>query len=461
MKVKLLITVFMLIAGITLLAAGIAKWESGGMYSTGDLVKYDGKIYRCLRVHKAVAGTEPAIAGEFWKPVKDKIIGAYYPSWGIYARNFNVMDIDGSKLTHLFYAFANISDDGLCVLADPWADVDKPFPGDSDAPGTLRGNFNQLRKLKEKHPHLKVLISVGGWTLSKNFPKVAATEESRKRFVKSCIDLFIKGEFGEKYGTHPGIFDGIDVDWEYPVEGGMHPGTPEDKRNFTLLIAEFRKQLDELSKQTGKQYLLTIAGAAKPDYIFKNTEIAEVAKYLDFIVVMTYDFHGAWDPTTNFHCNLYYDPADTSPGAEDLNVEAVIRNYIKAGVSPEKLVLGIPFYGRSWKGVENVDNGLYQKADGAGPGTWEPGVLDYRDIVKNYEPKFKKFFHPKTQSPWLFDGDVFITYDDPDSVTLKAKYVLEHDLAGVAIWEISADIRGVPAPEDSLINTIYEVLKGE
>jgi chitinase len=156
-----------------------------------------------------------------------KVIG-YYPAWGTYARNYQVADIPGEKVSHINYAFANISG-GKCVLGDSYADIDKAFAGDTWDTGVLRGNFNQLIKLREQNPHLQTLISLGGWTWSSNFSDVAATPESRKAFVDSCVD------FMEQYK-----FDGIDVDWEYPVGGGLYPGKPEDKTNYTLLMQELR-----------------------------------------------------------------------------------------------------------------------------------------------------------------------------------------------------------------------------
>ncbi|GAP63111.1 chitinase [Ardenticatena maritima] len=393
-------------------------------------------------------------------PSSDYIVVGYYPSWGVYDSDYHVMDIDASKLTHINYAFANISNDGRCVLGDPYADVDKFYPGDSWDAGALRGSFNQLRLLKEQYPHLKVLISIGGWTWSGKFSDVALTDASRQAFVQSCIDLFIKGEFGGSYGTHPGIFDGIDIDWEYPVEGGLTPGRPEDKQNYTLLLAEFRNQLDALSAQTGQPYLLTIAGGAGPT-IINNMELAQMQQYLDFINIMTYDFHGDWENVTNFNAPLYYSPNDPSEDPINFNVHAAVQNYINAGVPREKLVLGLPFYGRSWTEVSPGPNGdgLYQPAGRVGPGTWENGMLDYADIVANYEPTYQKFFHPQAQVPWLFNGTTFITYDDPDTIVRKVQYLKAEGLRGAMFWELSEDVRGVPAPPTSLLYTLHEALQ--
>ena len=228
---------------------------------------------------------------------------AYYPSWATHDRDFQVADIDGEKITHINYAFANIAN-GEVVVGDEYADTEKAFPGDCWEPGCKRGNFNQLNKLKEKHPHLKTLISVGGWTWSNNFSDAALTDASRNKFADSAV-RFIR-EWG---------FDGVDLDWEYPVAGGEVDGRPEDKQNFTLLLQKVRQKLDEAGNQDGKKYLLTIASGASPDYV-KNTELDQVQAQLDWINIMTYDFHGGWESASGNNAPLYLDPKDPSPGCE-------------------------------------------------------------------------------------------------------------------------------------------------
>src|SRR4051812_34210001 len=184
----------------------------------------------------------------------DKRIVAYYIEWSIYQRKFNVADIPAEKITHINYAFAKIVN-GECALFDSYAAIDKAYPGDTWDAGVLRGNFKQLQLLKKKHPHLKTLISLGGWTLSSPFSDAALTDVSRQKLAKSCA------AFMKKYG-----FDGVDVDWEYPVTGGeaTNKTRPEDRRNYTLLLAELRKELDTQGKLDKANYLLTIAAPAGP-----------------------------------------------------------------------------------------------------------------------------------------------------------------------------------------------------
>jgi len=297
------------------------------------------------------------------------------------------------------------------------------------------GTFNQLLKLKKKYPDLKILISVGGWNGSGMFSEIAQDQASRQKFVQSCIELYL-----DKWGE---IFDGIDIDWEYPVSGGAKKGQPADKQNFTLLLEEFRKQLDAKERTTKKDYLLTIAAPAGPD-IYKNLELDKIPTYLDWINIMTYDFHGAWDKVTNFNAPLYKssrDPSKNPTVRDQFNVDAAVQAYLKAGIPAEKLVMGVPFYGRGWMGVADQNNGLFQAASGPAKGNLEPGAFDYATIKKTFVPTYTRFWHEEAKVPWLFNPTtgIMISYDDPESVGIKADYVKENSLGGIMFWELSQD----------------------
>ncbi|MDG2335366.1 MAG: glycoside hydrolase family 18 protein [Myxococcota bacterium] len=371
----------------------------------------------------------------------ERVVG-YYPGWGIYDRGFEIAHLPGEKLTHVNYAFANLVG-GQCALGDPWADVQRHLPGDpwsgpgSDAP--YFGNFHQLDLLQELHPELQTLISIGGWTWSGNFSDAALTPASRALFATSCAD------FMEAYS-----FDGIDIDWEYPGGGGLAANTtrPEDTENFTLLLQAVRAELDARGALSGRHYLLTIAapaGAAK----IANIEVEEIHGLLDFINVMTYDFNGDWSPISNFNAPLYSSPGDptTTPGT---NADETIQNYLGRGVPADKLVLGVPFYGRAVQGVANVNGGLFQSFSGTPMGTWDDastgatGMFDYADIAANYlgQPGMNAYWDADSGVPWLHDASsgFFLSYDDPASLALKKDYVLANALGGVMIWEMSADL---------------------
>jgi chitinase len=375
---------------------------------------------------------------------------AYFTEWSVYQRNYHVAGIPADRLTHVNYAFAKPTADGECVLFDAYAAIDKAYPGDKWDQGVLRGSFNQLLVLKKKHPHLRTLISVGGWTLSGPFSDAALTEEKRTKFAKSCAAFMVK------YG-----FDGVDVDWEYPVGGGLEGNKtrPEDRRNFTLLLAALRKELDARGAADRKKYLLTIAAPAGPR-TFANLELDRIHAYLDWINLMTYDFHGGWDAATNFNAPLYAsskDPTADETIRKHFNVDSAVKAYLAAGVPAEKIVVGVPFYGRGWGGVKNVNDGLYQpKGPGLPRGTWEDGVWDYKDLAANYVGKYRRHWHDEAKVPWLFDekGGRMISYDDPESVKIKGEYIRDHKLGGAMFWELSAD-----DAKSSLLNALHEGLR--
>jgi len=370
-----------------------------------------------------------------------RVVG-YYPAWGIYARGFEVADLPGSKLTHVNYAFANLVG-GQCVLGDPWADVERHLPGDpwsgpgSDAP--YFGNFRQLDLLQEQHPGLQTLISVGGWTWSGQFSDAALTPASRALFATSCAN------FMETYG-----FDGIDIDWEYPGGGGDASNTsrPEDPQNFTLLLQALRSELDARGALNGRHYLLTIAAPAGAEKIAK-LEVEQIHPVVDFINVMTYDFNGDWSPLSNFNAPLYPSPEDPAP-VPGASAGAAMQGYLSRGTPADKLVLGIPFYGRGVVGVANVAGGLFQPFTGIPLGTWDDGatgatgMFDYSDIATNLlgQPGIEIHRDAASGVPWLHDpaSGLFLSYDDPESLALKSQYVQANGLGGVMIWEMSSDL---------------------
>jgi chitinase len=368
-------------------------------------------------------------------PPAYRVIG-YYSSWSIYSTAYLVTDIPAAQLTHINYAFINISEDGECVLGDPWADTEFPYPGDDTNGDRLHGNFRQLQLLKEAHPHLQTLISVGGWTWSGRFSDVALTADSRAKFARSCVAMMLD------YG-----FDGIDVDWEYPGGGGLEGNTarPEDRDNFTLLLAELRAQLDAQGEQDGRAYLLTIAVPAGNQY--RQMDLAAIHPLLDWMNLMAYDFNGGWSDRTGFNAPLYTEVGQPS-------ADASVQAYLEAGVPPDKLVLGVPFYGRGWTGVPATNDGLGQPFTGL-PG--EQGALNYRTLVDTF-PNGTRYWSEESQVPWLYDAETqtMFSYDDAESLASKAAYVREHGLGGMMIWELRAD-----DADSTLLTAIDEALHAE
>lgn len=384
---------------------------------------------------------------------------AYFTQWSIYGANFLVKDVAASgaaaRITHLNYAFGNVAPDPAlpgapvtCQSGDPWADYEKPWSAEQSVDGLevgagqpLRGNFQQLRQLKLLNPKLRVLVSLGGWTWSAHFSNASLTEESRRVLAKSCVDLFIRGLLPQDApgdtGSAVDVFDGIDIDWEYPGQCGntCEPGVarPEDTRNFTLLLQEFRRQLDDAGRQRRRPFLLTIAAAAGPATLAK-LELREVARSLDFINVMTYDYHGPWEAGTNLHSPLFPSARDPSR-TERLSTVETVMAYLAGGVPRHKLVIGVPAYSHGWQGVADVNHGLYQ------PGTGLP-TLVYRGAKALRDAgSFVRFADPRTAGAWLYDPgtQVFRTYDDPAVMQAKACFVRALGLGGIMMWELGGD----------------------
>jgi chitinase len=376
-----------------------------------------------------------------------KIVG-YYPEWGVYARNFKVTDIPAGQLNVINYAFANVNAAGDVYLFDSYAATELSYPGDKwDQP--LRGNLNQLNKLKAANPHLRTMISIGGWTLSDYFSDFAATAAGRSRFAISAVT------FMRQYG-----FDGVDIDWEYPVGGG-EPGNhnrPEDRQNFTLLLQEVRLKLDAAGAADGRKYYLTIAAPAGAETL-AHLELAKVAAITDWINLMAYDFHGGWESVTDHNAPI------TGPSASDTNdVQSAVDAYLAAGVPAAKLVLGAPFYGRGWSNVGSANNGLRQSGVTA-LGTYDAGertgMFDYRDIAAKLSSQpqaYKRYWDSTSQTPFIYapsvQGGLWISYDDPQSIRIKAQYIKTRGLGGMMVWDLSNDTR-----EDSLLSVVHSELK--
>src|SRR5919199_3823562 len=322
----------------------------------------------------AAASTSPSRVRAVFFGIWDRSAGGYFLNQPAAAR-LNVVD----------YAFAMPTADGTCALSDPWSDYQAPtWSGEASVDGVaddpsdpnqhLFGNFNQLVKLKAAHPNLRVVMSIGGWTLSKYFSDVAATPASRQAFVQSCIDLLIKGNLptggwpeqsgGE--GVAAGLFDGIDIDWEYP---GIDPGngadhSPADKHDATLLLQEFRSQLDAYGAATGHHYLLTVDLPAGNVHSTGSFEVADVAQTVDWINLLTFDFHGLWESWTDFNSPFSLDPKEPPVGGAAIQstwtTKGTVDYYLANGVPADKLVVGVPFYGKRYVGVPGANNGLYQ-----------------------------------------------------------------------------------------------------
>jgi chitinase len=380
---------------------------------------------------------------------KDYVKVGYFTQWGIYDRDFQLAKVDSSgaaaRLTHLNYAFGPVTAAGVCDSADPWADWQTPFSAALSVDGVadtadqpFAGNLNQLAELKKKHPKLRVLMSLGGWSGSAYFSDAARTDASRQKLVSSCVDLWLKGNLpGLSTGVAAGIFDGIDLDWEWPGSDGNAGNVirPEDKHNFTLLAAEFRKQLDALSHKTRRHYDLTAFLPAAPAKIDAGFEAGRIFKYLDFGTVQGYDFHGSWETRTNQQSALRVPRG--APDNPDFSIEVAINTWRSRGAPSSQLVLGIPYYGQGWTGVSGP--GLFSPATAGAPGTFAVGTEDYKVLKTLPAQGFAVHRDWRAGHSWLFDGTTFWTYDDPAQIRQKTAWIRSQRLGGAMMWSLDGD----------------------
>ncbi|MFI9262046.1 glycoside hydrolase family 18 protein [Streptomyces sioyaensis] len=358
----------------------------------------------------------------------DKVVG-YFTNWGVYDRNYHVKNIETSgsaaKLTHINYAFGNVQG-GKCAIGDSYADYDKAYTADQSVDGTadtwdngaLRGNFNQLRKLKKLHPGLKVIWSFGGWTWSGGFTEAAKNPDA---FAQSCLDLVEDKRWAD-------VFDGIDIDWEYPNACGLTCDT-SGKDAFTGVMRALRSKF-------GRNNLVTAAITADASAGGKMdvTDYAGAAQYVDWYNPMTYDYFGAWDakgPTAP------HSPLTSYSGIPKagFNTTDTVTKLKDLGVPAGKLLLGIGFYGRGWSGVtQDAPGGT---ATGAAPGKYEAGIDDYK-VLKTRCPATGTV----GGTAYAKCGDQWWSYDTPQTIAGKMAFKDAQGLGGTFFWELSGDTAG-------------------
>nr|WP_246271568.1 glycoside hydrolase family 18 protein [Amycolatopsis acididurans] len=353
-----------------------------------------------------------------------KVLG-YFAEWGVYQRNYHVKNIETSgsaaKLTHINYAFGNVTN-GQCAIGDTYAAYDKYYDaaasvdGVSDTwdTGALRGNFGQLKRLKQMHPGLKVLYSFGGWTWSSGFAQAA---QNPAAFADSCYNLINDPRWA-------GVFDGIDIDWEYPNACGLSCDT-SGAAAFKNLMAALRDRFGD------KLVTAAITGDGTSGGKLDAADYAGAAQYVDWYNVMTYDYFGAWaanGPTAPHSPLNSYNGIPTAGFYSD----AAIQKLESQGVAPAKLLLGIGFYGRGWTGVTQAAPG--GTATGAAPGTYESGIEDYK-VLKTRCPATGTV----AGTAYGFCGGEWWSYDTPATIAGKIGYAKGQGLGGAFFWELSGD----------------------
>jgi GH18 family chitinase len=393
----------------------------------------------------------------------DKEVVAYFPEWTVHLHQpYYVKDMASSnsaeKLTVLNYSFVipapGTNGDVVCQLDDPDAAYQMEYGSALSVDGTadsdrtnyhqdLRGHFNQLLKLKAINPDLRILVALGGWTGSTWFSDAARTQQSRETFVASCIDMFIRGNLpldnnAGGPGAASGIFDGFDIDWEYPIAGGdsgVHHSSNDDV-NLTALLAEFRRQLDVIDTNL----LLTIATPASA-FRGDNYQIIEDKKHVNWFNLMTYDFHGGWENKTGHLTNILQSVDDPSSDTFKLSLDSTVRLYTETYKVPySKLVAGATFYGRGWKNVSLSNDGLYQSGREA-PGIDEDGYNYYKALAPLMDAGYSMYWDASALASWLYNPDegIFWSMDEPQSLALKQRYAEAYGLKGVMTWEITGD----------------------
>jgi chitinase len=394
-----------------------------------------------------------AVSPIFSPATASEVIG-YYPGWK--HTSFPVASVDASKLTMALYAFVDLCWEGKHGNPDPSvndvAACQQPLNGAlawrNEAEDSA--NLRALVALKQQHPQFKVVISVGGWDWSNRFSNVAASAPARANFIASTLKTM------RKFGL-----DGVDLDWEYPGEAGVPCAAgavcarAEDRHNFITWVRELRAAFDAAGKQDGKHYSITIAAGANGNYVGDGAWLKELAAGLDWINLMTYDFHMPWEKSSGHHAALYADPQDPVT-ADGLYAARSVQRYLSAGVAADKLVMGVPFYGYGWKGCPPgaQGDGQYQLcAGGVTDGINGGNSYGYGTVLKKAG---KRYRNASAKAPYLYNPEdgLWITYEDPQSLKEKVRYIRQQKLRGAMFWELSAD-----DSEHQLLRTLWDEMK--
>jgi len=346
------------------------------------------------------------------------VVACYVASWAVYRPGpgkFSVEDIDPTLCTHVIYTFAGLNNQTHQIMSlDPEYDINN-------------GAYRRVLALKERNPALKVTIAIGGWTEgSAKYSAMAASPQNRKAFIDSVI-AFIR--------EHK--FDGLDLDWEYPAKRG---GKPEDKKNFVTLCKELRTVFSHFD------WLLTAALGAGKSTVDVAYDLPALSKELDYLHLMAYDYHGMWEESTGHNAPLYARDDERGP-ARTLNVDFSVDYYLKNGVPAHKLVLGLPFYGRTYLLADPANPSIGAPATKgsafAGDYTRENGFLGYNEICEKQIAEagtWSVVWQKAHQAPFMFRDTMWVSYDDDNSLGVKVAYARQaQGLAGVMVWSIDTD----------------------
>ncbi|MDR0643686.1 MAG: glycoside hydrolase family 18 protein [Treponema sp.] len=347
--------------------------------------------------------------------------------------------IQGQYLTDIIIAFALIDQTDLSTIyIKDMVDQESELTPGLIVPG-FSDLWEQTAALKLTFPNLKINLSVGGYKAE--FTHTAEDAEKREKFIANVC------EWLETFDL-----DGVDIDWEYPVgpEWGADIETqPADRNNYISLLSELRAALDQLGQSTGKRYGLSVAVPASPWFCEKN-RAKDAAKIVDVFKLMAYDYYGGWNKTTGHHANLR--KADGDPEWGGWSTAQAVRVFLQAGIPPEKIILGVGFYGHAWEGVpEGARHGLFQKYEKVSP----LDGLGWDKIKPLLEPDsgYTRYWDDTAKAPYLYNGDTFISYTDAEAIGYITEYVKQLKLGGVFVWEYAHDING------ELLQTLSEKMQ--
>ena len=368
---------------------------------------------------------------------KKAIIGCYqYWKFQQYPELLDPQNIPYDKLTIINYSFFYPLESGEIVGMDPAADL-YLLKGETDSlslnivPG---GSIIELAKRQGT----KVVLSIGGWETSNNFPQVSADPAKRTNFAHWCIKLI------QQYG-----FDGIDIDWEFPGYK-KHKGTDQDRENFTLLLQTIRDSLQSFEDTSGKNLLLTVSLPAAAVHLV-DIEVEKVSSIVDYMNIMTYDLYGSWGKISN-HNSALYGPAQ---GDSARCLDGAFKLYHEThNVPAKKITLCTAFFGYSYTNCREI-YGEHQGADTilfkAGEDILYSQIADKMDL-------FERYWDAKAQAPYLISksNSTLISLDDEESVALKAEYVIEYNAGGIIIWPLMGDY--LKDGRTPLLDVIYNKL---
>ncbi len=396
-----------------------ARHSSEALHINGVAVTFNsGSVRSPSGVSPWLAGFVVLVALAIGAPASAAVpqVAAYYDG------GMPVADIPAADLNAIIYSLGEPTRGNVC-----------------DSPGAAQlKDLRALRGLRRRHPGLQLLVSIGGWDTAPQYSDIALTAASRAKFARSCIRLFIQQQ----------RVNGIDLDWEFPVRGGLIPSRPQDRADATALVRELREQLDALGRRTHRHYLLTVATPAGTWQeggaysVSDSYDLAALVPYVSWLNVMTYDMNTIFSPYSGFNTPMKPDPRDPTPEAQRSwdNLSGAVRYYEAHGVPADKIMLGMAFYGRGFTGVSARYEGRYSRFTGIMAETpWK--TIESRMLT---DPHWARYWSATAEAPWLYDArrHAFFTYDDPQSLALKGAFVRRAHLRGAMIWVLGEDDAG-------------------